>query len=104
MKNTSFVVLVVSLLFFTCKSDTRSQHVTGTLQPNGKDTTITFEGEEKGKIPAAWSAETSRWETSIDSANTVLKMISNDGNAFNVAVIKNLYYQDFDIETRVKSV
>jgi hypothetical protein len=104
MKNTSFLVLVVSLLFFACKSDTKSQHVASTFKANGKDTTITFEGEQNGKIPVTWSAETSRWETSNDSTNTVLKMLSNDASAFNIAVVRNLYYQNFDIETRVKSV
>jgi hypothetical protein len=104
MEKTSFHVFVVFLLFVACKSDTKSQSMESTFKSNGTDITITFEGEDKGKVPPTWSAETGKWETASDGANTGLKMNSNDGSAFNIAVVKELYYKNFQIEARVKAI
>ena len=104
MKKTTILVLAVFLLFVACKSDTKSQSVESVFKPNGNDTTITFEAKDKSKLPSTWSAETSKWETASDDANTVLKMVSNEGSAFNIAVVKNLYYQNLELEARVKAM
>jgi hypothetical protein len=104
MKKTSFLVFVVFLLFVTCKSDTKSQPVESKFEPNGADTTVAFDGEDTGKLPATWSQETGKWETSADGANTVLKMLSSDGSSFNIAVMKGLYYKNLQVEARVKAI
>lgn len=102
MKKTPFFVFLVVLLFVACKSDTKSQSVESTFNSNGNDTTVTFEGEDK--LPGTWIAETGKWETTSDSDNTVLKMLSNDGSAFNIAVMKDIYYENLQIEARVKAI
>jgi hypothetical protein len=104
MKRTTFLALAVFLLFVACKSDTKSQSVESEFKPNGNDTTITFEGADKGKLPATWSAETSKWETSLDDSNTVLKIVSNESSAFNIAVVKDLYYQNLELEAKVNAI
>jgi hypothetical protein len=104
MEKTSFHVFIVFLLFVACKSDTKSQPVESKFQPNGMDTTITFEGEDKDRVPATWSQETGKWQTSADGENTVLKMLSNDGSSFNIAVMKDLYYKDLQLEAKIKSI
>lgn len=104
MKRTSFMAFVIFLVSMGCKSDTQSQSVTNTLKANGKDSTITFDGEGIGKLPPGWSAETGKWETSDDSSNTTFKMAANDGSAFNIAVVKNQYHQNVEVEARVKAL
>jgi hypothetical protein len=104
MKKTSFLVFVVVLLFVACKSDTKSQSIESKFESNGNDTTITFEGEDKGKVPRTWLVESGKWETASDGAKTGLKMLSNHGSAFNIAVMKNLYYKNLQVEAKVKAI
>lgn len=104
MKKTSFLVFVVSLGLMACKSDTKSQPVISSFNANGKDSTITFDREAIGKLPSGWSAETGKWEVSNDGSNATLKMAANDEGAFNIAVVKDLYYKNLELQARVKAL
>jgi hypothetical protein len=39
-----------------------------------------------------------------DGGNSAIKMLSNDGSPFNIAVVKNLYYQNLEMDVRIKAV
>jgi hypothetical protein len=102
MKKLLHFVLAISLIALACKSD-NSQQANAQAVANGKDTTITFSGTAS-KLPSGWSAETGNWEIEFENSNPVLKMKSNTGSDFNITVLKSNYYQNSEIEVKVKAV
>jgi hypothetical protein len=90
------------MIMLACKSDDTQQ--ANAQVANGRDTTITFSGTDVLKLPSGWSAEAGSWEITLESSNPVLKMKSNTGSDFNITVLKSNYYQNCEIEAKVKAV
>jgi len=64
-----------------------------------------FEADEPGKLPKAFSSETSRWEVATDGNNHVLAhKAKNDDATFNVALAEETSYQDLDLSVRMRAV
>jgi hypothetical protein len=103
MKQTSNFVLAVFLAISACKSDSTKQANAQTMT-NGRDTTITFSNAGPPKLPSGWSAETGTWATALEDSNVSLKMTSNNGSDFNIAVLKSNNYQNAEIKVRVKAL
>jgi hypothetical protein len=103
MKLTSSFIFAVSLAVSACKSDS-TQQLNAQTVANGRDTTITFSTAESSKLPSNWSAETGKWASALDDSNASLKMISNNGSDFNIAVLKSHNYLNTEIEAKVKAL
>jgi hypothetical protein len=103
MKQTHCVLLVITLLISGCKPD-NTQKAMAQTAANGRDTTISFSGAEPSKLPSGWSAETGNWATSLADLDGSLKMESNDGSDFNIAVLKSKTFLNTEIEVRVKAL
>jgi hypothetical protein len=103
MKQTPYFVLAFALVISACKSD-RAQQANAQSVANGRDTIITFSNVEPSKLPSGWSAETGTWTTSFENSNASLKMTSNDGSDFNIAVFKSNNYLNAEIEVKVKAL
>lgn len=103
MKTLLYFVLAISLITLACKSD-NPQQANAQSQANGRDTTITFSNTEPSKLPPGWSAEKGDWLIDSEDANLILKMTNNNGHNFNIAVLKSRYYQNIEIEARIKAL
>jgi hypothetical protein len=103
MKTFLYFVLAISLVTLACKSD-NPQQANAPTQTNGMDTTITFSNTDPSKFPSGWSAEKGDWLIDSEDTNLVLKMTNNNGHNFNIAVLKSTYYQNIEIEARIKAL
>jgi hypothetical protein len=103
MKQTAYFVLAISLVVGACKPDYAQQANTQTVA-NGRDTAVTFSVAESPTLPLGWSAETGNWTAALDNSNAALKMESNTGSDFNIAVLTSERYQNVEIEARVKAL
>jgi hypothetical protein len=103
MKTFLYFVLAISLVTLACKSD-NPQQPNAPTQANGRDTTITFSNTDPSKLPSGWSAEKGDWLIDSEDANPVLKMTNNNGHNFNIAVLESRYYQNIEIEARIKAI
>jgi hypothetical protein len=104
LKNSLNMIFCVALALTACRSDSKGQSDAGNILVNGRDTTMTFEKSDFGKLPESWSAETGEWSAANDGSDTALKMVRNTGSDFNIAVLKEVYFKDIEIETRAKAI
>ena len=78
---------------------------TEVIQPNDTDVVFNFDNDEAGKLPLNWTAATSTWLIANDGNNHVMKQAAkNDGDRFNICVENNQYYQDLEMEVRIKAL
>jgi hypothetical protein len=103
MKKLLYLVLAISGIMIACKSD-NTQQANAQVASNSRDTTINFSNAEASKLPSGWTAATSFWKIESENSNQVLKMSSNDGSDFNIAVLNSKYYQNIEIEAKIKAV
>jgi len=111
-----FIVFVAALTLLACAREPRPV-------PDGEgkvvekssveaDTTISFDGETAGTMPANWSnyftgkGKPGKWEIRNDNGNKVLAQVSQEnlGQHFDVIVMDKPDYQDMELEVKFKGV
>jgi hypothetical protein len=98
------LILLICLTLVACKSEQKSPITSEHHLVNASDTIITFEHCQVGKLPVGWSAETSDWYIQADGSATALKMAKNSGEAYNIAILTDIFARDVEVDVRVKAI
>lgn len=100
-------ILGVMVIALSCSNATSNpeKFATEVIQSNDTDLVFNFDNDEAGKLPLNWTAATSTWMIAGDGNNHVMKQAAkNDGDQFNICVEIEQYYQDLEMEVRIKAL
>jgi hypothetical protein len=72
-------------------------------EATGVDASFNFDAEDLNNLPPGWTAASGTWMVVAEDSGKAMKLTARGQDDFNVCVLNNLNYLNFEMEVRMKA-